>query len=481
MKGPADLSRANRSVAGQSASTFAAQYRKFSLGFVILLVGCGHGRNGDDVRAALQHALPVVELPAGQIHLDRPIVIPKGSKNLVLRGNAAGSTLVLDPEFKGTAAIQADGVSNVTFFGFAIVGDRTEMKSDWYLPLKEAAFADYYTANGIVVRNSTNVTIRGVRFSRIRAFPIVMNATAKSLIDSVTVEDSGTLNREGHNNTTGGILIEEGSSAFEVRDSTIRRVAGNGIWTHSYARSPRQSDGEIRRNLIQTVARDAIQIGHATRVRVENNRGSEIGFPVEQVDFPGYATPVAIDTAGNVDHAVYAGNEFTDVAGQCFDLDGFHDGEVTGNKCVNKAGTAAQWLGLHFGILFGNHDPGMTSTNVTITHNTIQGFAYGGLFLVGDHHRIEDNRFLDVNLAKCGTQPVPAKCAALFDQPDALRSGIYLSDDGGRPATTRDNIVRNNVITGFGIAEHCVAAKPGVDLKANTVAGNSCEDARPVP
>ena len=214
---------------------------------------------------------------------------------------------MLEPGFQGTAAIAIDSASNITLSGFSILGDRTELKSSWYLPLQEAAFADYYGANGIVVRNSRNVTIRGVRFSRIRAFPVIVNATSGALIDSVAIEDSGTLNREGHNNTTGGILIEEGSSGFEVRNSKISRVTGTGIWTHSYAGSPRQSDGAIHDNVIATVARDAIQIGHATRVRVENNQGSEIGFPPEYVDFPGYGTPVAIDTAGNVDQPFIPG------------------------------------------------------------------------------------------------------------------------------------------------------------------------------
>jgi hypothetical protein len=295
----------------------------------------------------------------------------------------------------------------------------------------------------------------------------------------VTIEDCGTLNSEGHNNTTGGILIEEGSSGFGVRGSKISRVAGTAIWTHSYARSPRQADGVIRGNTISTVARDAIQIGHATRVRVENNQGTDIGFPMEYIDFPGYGTPVALDTAGNVDNTVYANNTFTGVNGQCIDLDGFHDGEVTGNRCINDPATAGKWLGLHFGILFGNHDPGMTSSHVTITGNTIQGFAYGGLFLIGDHHRVVGNRFLDLNLAHCGAQPVPAKCNALSDQPDALRSGIYLSNDGGRPAVTRDNIIDQNVIAGFGIAEHCIAAKREVDLTANTIGRNFCSP-RPV-
>jgi hypothetical protein len=431
--------------------------------FAAGIAGCGHDPS-------------VMELAAGQTHLKHPIVIPNGTRNFTVRGNARGSTLVLDAGFNGSAAIVVDGASNVEISGFQIVGDRAEMKSDWYLPLKEAAFADYYTGNGIVVRGSTNVTIREVRFSRIRAFPIIVNAASHVLIDSVTIENCGTLNRQAHNNTTGGILIEEGSTWFDVRGSKIRSVAGTAIWTHSYARSLRQSDGLIRNNDINTVARDAIQIGHATRVRVENNHGTYIGFPVEYVDFPGYATPVAIDTAGNVDHSVYAGNTFSDVAGQCIDLDGFHDGEVTGNQCINDPVEAAKWIGLHFGILFGNHDPGMTSRNVTIAHNTLVGFAYGGVFLIGDHNRIEDNRFLGVDLAKCGTKPISAKCNALSDQPDALRSGVYLSDNGGRAAETRDNIIRDNVIEGIGMAQHCIAAKRGVDLKANLIEGNSCEE-----
>lgn len=448
-----------------------------SIVFLAIDAASAQVRDAATLQAALDKRPAALELPAGIVHLKRPLVIPNGTSHLELRGNPAGSTLVLDPDFRGAAAVLADTVSNLTLSGFTIAGNRADLQSNWNLPLNEAAFADYYADNGIVIRHSRNVTISGVRFLRICAFPVIVNATAGAVIASVTVEDSGTLNPDGHNNTTGGILIEEGSSAFEVRNSKFSRIAGTAIWTHSYARSPRQSDGVIAGNTISTVARDAIQIGHATRVRVENNRGSDIGFPAEYIDFAGYGTPVALDTAGNVDHTTYSNNDFTAVNGQCIDLDGFHDGAVTANRCTNVPATAAQWLGLHFGILFGNHDRGMTSTNIAITGNTLRGFAYGGVFLIGEHNRIEGNRFLDVNLARCGSQPVPAKCNAMADEPDALRSGIYLSDNGGRIAATRGNVIRNNVIQGFGMPEHCIAAKRGVDLKANTISGNTCESA----
>jgi hypothetical protein len=444
--------------------------------FFFALLSCGGRKNpAEAVQQAIRSGA-VVELPAGEIHITRPLTIPKGTKDLAIQGNPGGSTIVLDPGFSGRAAIEGEEVSNVSFRNFSVTGDRVELKSAWALPRDGVAFADFYSANGIVIRGGSKVGVLGVSFSRIRAFPILLNAVHGAMVRAVTITDCGTLNPDGHNNTTGGILLEEGVKDFEITGSKIGRIPGNAIWTHSYANSPRQERGRIANNEITMVARDAIQVGHASRIRVEKNRGSQIGFPVQYVDFPGFGTPVALDTAGNVEYTVYTGNTFTSVAGQCIDLDGFHDGVVSENRCINDPAEARNWLGLHFGILFGNHDPGMNAVNISITGNTLQGFAYGGVFLIGERHRIEDNRFLDVNLAHCGTLPMPPKCAALLDQPEALRSGIYLATDGGRPAVTRGNIIRNNTIRGFQIARHCIAANKGVDLKANTIAGNRCQD-----
>jgi hypothetical protein len=422
-----------------------------------------------DFRADLATGTGTVELPAGETRLDRPLVIPKGSRHLTLRGNPAGSTLVLAAGFKGSAAIVVDSAADVTFANFAVQGNRTEFKSDWYLPLKEAAFADFYTDNGIVVRKSIGVTVRDVRFTRIRAFPLIVNASSNVLVDSVTIEDSGTLNQSGRNNTTGGILLEEGTDHFVVRGCAIARATGNAIWTHSYARSPRNSDGLVTGNTITTVGRDAVQIGHATRVTVENNRGAELGFPAEYVDVEHHGVAVALDTAGNVDHTNYTRNQFTDVNGQCVDLDGFHDGEVTRNSCINKKPLEA-YPALHFGIVFGNNDPGMDSTGIVIRDNTLQGFAYGAAFVIGSHNRIENNHFQDMNLAHCGASPVTARCNY---NPELLGTGIYLSGNGGRPTTTRDNVIRSNTIQGFGMKQHCVA---GVDLANNTILDNTCSE-----
>ena len=322
-----------------------------------------------------------VELPAGETHLKRPIEIPKGA-HAVVRGNPSGSTLILDPDFKGSAAIVADGASDLTIEGLTIRGNRTELKSDWYLPPGETPFADYFSDSGIVVRNSSGVAIRNVTITGIRAFPVIVNASSDVAIDGVRIEDSGTLNRAGRNNTSGGILLEQGVSRFEVSRCSVSRITGNAIWTHSYSSAPRSSDGYIHDNTIARVARDAIQVGHATRVRVENNTGSELGYPAEYVDVESQAVAVALDTAGNVDHSLYAGNRFTDVNGQCIDLDGFHDGSVHDNACLNRK-PLEDYPWLHAGIVFGNNHPSVESTGVVVKGNDIEGFAYGGVFLIG--------------------------------------------------------------------------------------------------
>jgi hypothetical protein len=426
-----------------------------------------------DFRDVIARGTGEVDLPPGEIVIDRPMEIPASVRGLVIRGNPKGSTIVMAPGFQGAAAIVLAGARDVSLTGFEIRGNRTEMKSEWGLPPDGMPFADYYRNNGILVRGGRSISISKIRFSQIRAFPVLVNGAAAVNIESVVIEDSGTLKPSGRNNTTGGILLEEGVTDFTVERCTISRVTGTGIWTHSYAQSPRQARGSIRENTFTQVGRDAIQVGHATHVAVENNTGSELGFPTEYVDVETHGVAVALDTAGNVDDSAYLENRFTDVNGQCIDLDGFHRGTVGLNSCVNRKRIEA-YPALHYGIVFGNNDPNADSSEIKLFRNTVDGFAYGGVFLLGARNTVEDNRLLNLNLAHCGTKPVPARCAYALDQPDLLRAGVYLANNGGRAAVTEGNVVRGNEITGFGIPQHCVAAAPGVDIKKNGVSENRC-------
>ncbi len=415
-------------------------------------------------------------LSPGRITLHQPVRCPAGGR-LEIRGAGPGTELELAGDFRGAAAILADRAGSVTVRDLSIIGNRATLLTQKGLPPSGTRFADYYDANGIMVSNSRNIRIVGVNIRLVRSFAILASASSNIEIDSVTVDDSGTLDMRGRNNTTGGILLEEGSSDFAVRNCALRRVAGNGIWTHSTA--VRNSDGLIDHNYISDVARDAIQVGHATRVRVENNRGARVGYPHEQVDLEDQANPVALDSAGNVDASSYAGNHFEEMNGHCIDLDGFHDGKVTGNSCINRK-RLEDYPDLSFAITFNNANPDMQSRGVVLEGNHMAGFAYGGVFLIGSGHHVVGNQFLNMNMAHCTGDFTVARCNYLPDQPDVLRSGIYLAAKAERPAVTSGNVIRKNQISGFGMDRWCIAAAPGVRLDQNTIVENRCSPATTV-
>ena len=207
---------------------------------------------------------------------------------------------------------------------------------------------------------------------------------------------------------------------------------------------------------------------------VEGNTGSGIGYPVEVVDVENSGTPVALDTAGDVPGSQYTHNTFEEVNGKCIDLDGFHDGIVMENMCTNRKGTADYPNG-HYGIVMNNTHPASHSTNIELTGNTVDGVKYGGLFVMGSKNHITSNKFLNINLAGC-TEKVPA-CVYKGDEPKLLTSGIYVSRGVARLEDTQDNVIRNNTVSGYLMASHCVVAGPGVALGKNAVEDNTCKNA----
>jgi hypothetical protein len=273
-------------------------------------------------------------------------------------------------------------------------------------------------------------------------------------------------------------VFEEGSSDFEVRECSFLRVRGNALWTHSMYRSPRLRGGLFVANHFDTVGRDAIQVGHAASMRVEDNSGIHIGFPAEIIDVENGGTPAAIDTSGNVDHADYSRNSFEEIDGKCFDLDGFHDGRVADNRCVNRKGAEDYPFG-HFGIVMNNANPDMRPEKVEILNNHIDGAKFGGLFLIGSGHRVEGNVFENLDLAGCNENAKVFGCIFKSDEPAMLQSGIYLGRGAERPATTKDNVIRGNRIEGHMMKARCIAFAPGVDRRSNRIEGNQCSDGEP--
>lgn len=77
--------------------------------------------------------------------------------------------------------------------------------------------------------------------------------------------------------------------------------------------------------------------------------------------------------------------------------------------------------------------------------------------------------------AHCGAEPITFRCNyAVADQPDLLRSGICLANNGGRPTETPGNVIPGNTITGYGMSTHCIGAAPGVKAADNVIANNTC-------
>ena len=144
------------------------------------------------------------------------------------------------------------------------------------------------------------------------------------------------------------------------------------------------------------------------------------------IDVENRATPVAIDTAGNVESSVYAHNIFEEIDGKCIDLDGFHDGSVHHNVCTNRGQPGTYPWG-HYAIVMNNTNPDMESRNVSIVENMISGAKFGGVFVIGEGNVIARNRLLNLNRAHCNETHAKFGCLSFAGEPDILRSGICLA------------------------------------------------------
>ena len=71
----------------------------------------------------------------------------------------------------------------------------------------------------------------------------------------------------------------------------------------------------------------------------------------------------------------------------------------------------------------------------------------------------QDNRLLNLNTAHCNEGAARFGCYYAPGEPDMLRSGIYLGRGAERPAPARGNVIEDNEITGFKMAERCIAKR----------------------
>ncbi len=418
-----------------------------------------------------------IVLKPGVTVLERPMVIEAGEGAVRVVAAPGGSTLRAGAGFRGEALLVARGVKDFSVEGVQFDGNRGQLERAFPIAPYDKAFAEFYPLNGVLVEGCEGVILRNLVVRNVVNFAVLVSRSRRVRIQSSRVEDSGSRDEAGKNNTTGGILLEEGTKDFEVRFVKLRGVRGNGIWTHSRYESPRNEDGLIQENEVNGSARDAIQVGHARNVRVVKNVMFHIGFPVELVDVAHGGIPVGIDTAGNVEDSVYGENLMQEVNGKCVDLDGFHHGTVRANRCVNSKGAAAYPQG-HFGIVLNNTNPDMRSEEIVIEENEIEGMKYGGIFLIGRGHVVRRNRMRFLNTAECTESHGKGfECFYGEGEPDLLRSGIYLGKGAERPDVARGILLEDNLVTGYRMKERCVGFSPGVDRATVRQVRNVCVDA----
>jgi hypothetical protein len=402
----------------------------------------------------------IVQLAPGVTEFHTELLIGPHTE---VRGSA-GTVLHAAADFQGRALIVATG-DDILLRDFTLDGNRAALEVRTGLPSYDTPFARFTRANGILAESASRLRVQDVRFRNVAGFAVLVSRGRDIAIDRVGVEDSGGRNAAGRNNTTGGLLLEEGTADFIVGNCDFRNIRGNGLWTHALYTSPRNARGLFAGNRFDTIGRDAIQVGHATDIRVDANHGARIGYPSADVDVEGRATPVAIDTAGNVERSSYTRNQFFEIAGKCIDLDGFHDGEIRANVCVNVG---------NYAIVMNNTNPDMQSERVRIEENLIDGTLFGGIFVIGNANVVARNRLLNLNRAHCNEEAARFGCYYAPGEPDMLRSGIYLGQRAERPAPARGNVIEDNEITGFKMAERCVGGAPTIRPEWNTIRGNRC-------
>jgi Right handed beta helix region len=424
---------------------------------------------------ALLISLPLtgtVHLPDGVTEISSELKLPDGAHDVVISGGDH-TVLRAAASFRGRAIFSCRGCRRIRFTNFSIDGNRAALEKPLPLPPTDRTFATLFGDNGILIEDTEGLAIDHVDFANVANFAALISHSKDVAIDHVAVKDSGSRNAKGRNNTSGGILLEEGCEQFSVADSSFRNIRGNGVWTHSRYLAPRNRDGKILRNEFSEVGRDAIQVGHAMGVEVADNHGVRVGFPADLVDVENAGTPVGVDTAGNVEQSTYERNSFEETDGKCIDLDGFHDGKVRGNTCINRRPPEDYPYG-NFGISINNASIEMQSKNIVIEDNRLSGMKFGGIFALGEGHIIRNNRMTNLNTAHCNETHAKFGCLAILGEPGFLESGIYLAKGGARPGPSRNITIENNIISGYKMAAHCIESAPSVKLSDNMIRNNTC-------
>jgi len=435
-----------------------------------ILMACSKGERA--LQRALNKGSGKVTIPPGVTEISRGLTVPITARNLEVVGSE-GSVLRVSPGFQARAVFLIRGGSGIRFRNFTIEGGSAENERPSEAAPERAPLSSHFSGNGISIEDTSDVSIADVQIRYLSAMPILVSRSKKVKLERIRTENCGSRNSKGRANSSGGIVFEEGVEDFEVRGSHFKRILGNGIWIRSIPGSPRNARGLIEGNVFEIVGHHAILISQAGRIQVENNTGRMIGFPSTAVDVENRVIPAVIGSSGKFDEGAYRNNRFEEINGRCFTLDGFHDGEIAGNVCLNR-GPETDYPSGHMAVLMNNTSQDMESQFTTIRDNTFEGFNFGGIFVLGKGHKIVRNKLAHLNRVRCREGSSPGVCPASSSEPAMLSAGIYLAFQGARLGPSAENTIEHNEISGFGMKANCVVTSANVEAAANTIRNNKC-------
>ena len=179
----------------------------------------------------------VVELPAGVVEVHCEMLVGSGTE---LRGSRSGTVLRAAPDFDGRALLVVDG-AGVTIRNLTLDGNRDKLERRTGLPPSDKPFSQFTRGNGVLAIGARRLLVEDMRFRNIAGFAVLASRSRDVTIERVDVADSGSRDARGRNNSTGGVLLEEGTSNFSVTHSQFHNIRGNGVWTHSLFTSPRNA------------------------------------------------------------------------------------------------------------------------------------------------------------------------------------------------------------------------------------------------
>jgi parallel beta-helix repeat protein len=246
---------------------------------LLALSACLYGADDAALRKALTARTGVVTLPAGEFEISREILLPGDAHDLEIRG--VNTKLKASPEFRGRALLVLLNGKNIRIHDLALDGNRDAVGRMFSLPAFGVMYSRFVPSNGILVENATKLEIADTKTTHFAGFGILINSSKGVRLQDVDFTSSGGFNAQRKNNGTGGLVIEEGTSDFEVVRCAFAAIRGNGITVRG------SGPGRLFENEFRSMAREAIHADHATGVGIESNRIEQIGFPIEEVDSPG--------------------------------------------------------------------------------------------------------------------------------------------------------------------------------------------------